>query len=61
MSEIHLEGSYRVSSSRSGSPVHLEFKAEELEKNDVFMCQWEDCGVVFTLLLTLIAHIYNGT
>ena len=60
MSELHPEGSYAVSASRPGSPAHPQFKAEELETNDVVTCQWEDCGVVFTHLPTLIAHIHNG-
>ncbi|KIM44562.1 hypothetical protein M413DRAFT_442530 [Hebeloma cylindrosporum] len=59
MSEMHPEGSYGVSASRPGSPMHLQFKAEPLETNDVVTCQWEDCGVVFTHLPTLIAHIHN--
>jgi len=61
MSEIHQEGSYGVSASRPGSPSHLQLNAEGLETNDVVTCQWEDCGVVFTHLPTLIAHIHNGT
>jgi len=32
----------------------------ELEPEDSVTCQWEDCGVVFTHLPTLIDHIHNG-
>ena len=32
----------------------------ELESEDSVTCQWDDCGVVFTHLPTLIEHIHNG-
>jgi hypothetical protein len=57
-SDIHAEGSFDVSTSRPGSPIH---GAEGIETNDVVTCQWEDCGIVFDHLPTLINHIHNGT
>ncbi|KAF5319475.1 hypothetical protein D9619_008750 [Psilocybe cf. subviscida] len=55
-SDIHAEGSYDVSASRPGSPIH---GAEGIETDDVVTCQWEDCGIVFDHLPTLIGHIHN--
>lgn len=42
--------------SRPGSPAPLDDPAEA----DTVTCQWEDCGIVFTHLPTLIEHIHNG-
>jgi len=50
------EGSYAMSASRPESP-----SMEGQETDDSVTCQWEDCGVVFTHLPTLINHIHNGT
>lgn len=43
------------STPRGGSPMQVE-----LEPEDSVTCQWEECGVVFTHLPTLIDHIHNG-
>lgn len=40
---------------RHESPVQVE-----LESEDSVTCQWEDCGILFTHLPTLIDHIHNG-
>lgn len=42
-------------STLAGSPMQVE-----LDQEDSVTCQWEDCGVVFTHLPTLIGHIHNG-
>jgi len=54
--ETHAEGSQDVSVSRLGSPVIPDGP----ESEDSVTCQWDDCGVVFTHLPTLISHIHNG-
>ena len=46
---------YRRSALRQTSPIQVE-----LESEDSVTCQWDDCGVVFTHLPTLIEHIHNG-
>lgn len=53
--EVPQEGPYTRSTPRAGSPMQVE-----LEQEDSVTCQWEDCGVVFTHLPTLIDHIHNG-
>lgn len=42
------------------SPLPLAVSADDIETEDVITCQWEECGVVFTHLPTLIDHIHNG-
>jgi hypothetical protein len=49
------QGGHARSTPRAGSPMQVE-----LEPEDSVTCQWEDCGVVFTHLPTLIDHIHNG-
>ena len=53
--EVLQEGAHARSTPRPGSPMQLE-----VEPEDSVTCQWEDCGVVFTHLPTLIDHIHNG-
>ncbi|KAJ3496395.1 hypothetical protein NLJ89_g10490 [Agrocybe chaxingu] len=56
MSEVHAEGSRGYSVSRPASPSQ---QGEGPEQEDSVTCQWEECGVVFTHLPTLIDHIHN--
>lgn len=53
--EIHQDGAYSGSALRQASPMQVE-----LESEDSVTCQWDDCGIVFTHLPTLIEHIHNG-
>ncbi|KAF9524245.1 hypothetical protein CPB83DRAFT_861685 [Crepidotus variabilis] len=48
------EGELGDSLSRAESPMQVE-----LELEDSVTCQWEDCGIVFTHLPTLIEHIHD--
>ncbi|KAF8966168.1 hypothetical protein BDZ97DRAFT_1809854 [Flammula alnicola] len=57
ISAIHPEDA--ASASRPGSPMQSSLTAEGLDTEDSVTCQWEDCGVVFTHLPTLIDHIHN--
>ncbi|KAF8151751.1 hypothetical protein B0H34DRAFT_801434 [Crassisporium funariophilum] len=59
MSEVKGEGSYGISVSRPASPMQGQSHSEMFEPEDSVTCQWEDCGVVFTHLPTLIGHIHN--
>jgi hypothetical protein len=54
-SNVGEDGAHARSTPRAGSPMQVE-----LEPEDSVTCQWEDCGVVFTHLPTLIDHIHNG-
>lgn len=51
------------STSRAGSPSEprqqVPLPIEEVEEDSV-TCLWEECGIVFTVLPTLIKHIHNG-
>lgn len=51
------------STSRAGSPSEprqqVPLPIEEVEEDSV-TCLWEECGIVFTHLPTLIDHIHNG-
>ncbi|KAF4621971.1 hypothetical protein D9613_009252 [Agrocybe pediades] len=48
------EGSHTVSASRPDSP-----SMEDQDIDDSVTCLWEDCGIVFTHLPTLISHIHD--
>jgi hypothetical protein len=56
----HPEDAYGASASRPASPSQNQPTAEDAEIEDAITCQWEECGVVFTHLPTLIDHIHNG-
>lgn len=45
--------------SRAGSQIPEEGNPEAVPEDSV-TCQWEECGIVFTHLPTLIDHIHNG-
>lgn len=45
--------------SRAGSQVPEDGDPEAIPEDSV-TCQWDDCGIVFTHLPTLIDHIHNG-
>ncbi|KAF8174566.1 hypothetical protein BJ912DRAFT_543249 [Pholiota molesta] len=55
----HPEDAYGASASRPASPSQNQPTAEDAEIEDAITCQWEECGVVFTHLPTLIDHIHN--
>ncbi|PPR00738.1 hypothetical protein CVT24_000944 [Panaeolus cyanescens] len=55
VSNVNTEGGVvHPSASRAGSPSNAEGVVE-----DSVTCQWGDCGVVFTVLDTLIDHIHS--
>ncbi|KAA1470836.1 hypothetical protein DENSPDRAFT_836732 [Dentipellis sp. KUC8613] len=58
--DVHVigeDGDYLQSSSRPSSPAVIE--APDPNDEDTVTCQWEDCGIVFNHLPTLIEHIHN--
>lgn len=48
------------SASRPGSPRDLDTIQLEDVESDSVTCLWDDCGLVFTHLPTLISHIHDG-
>lgn len=46
--------------SRPNSPLGM-ISLPSPVTDDVIKCLWEDCGIIFTHLPTLIDHIHNGT
>jgi hypothetical protein len=55
-----LAGSYNCSPSGSPAAGDKDKSAKNAEP-DAVTCLWDDCGVIFTHLPTLIAHIHDGT
>jgi hypothetical protein len=50
---------YNVSPSESPTPGDKDKSAKNAEP-DAVTCLWDDCGVIFTHLPTLITHIHDG-
>lgn len=49
------------SASRPGSPSNVEGQQPALAvEPDTIACQWEECGLIYNHLPTLIDHIHNG-
>ncbi|KAF9005112.1 hypothetical protein BDQ17DRAFT_377967 [Cyathus striatus] len=47
------------SASRAGTPPY-KLHPETLESDDSVTCQWDDCGIVYRHLPSLIDHIHNA-
>ena len=61
VSNMDGEDHYGPSVSHAASPVAAPAIHDDIdEMEDVITCQWEECGVVFGHLPTLIDHIHNG-
>ncbi|KAH9475199.1 INO80 complex subunit 1 [Psilocybe cubensis] len=61
-SEVHDEDSLGPSASRPGSPsqrAHANDVEMAVDTEDSVTCLWDDCGVVFVHLPTLITHIHE--
>ncbi|KAF9476148.1 hypothetical protein BDN70DRAFT_952425 [Pholiota conissans] len=56
--DLHPEETCGPLASRPSSPSQSQPNAED-EIEDAITCQWEECGIVFTHLPTLIDHIHN--
>lgn len=54
--------SQEMSVSRSGSPNASGNRIPDLNvfDDDTVTCEWENCGIVFNHLPSLIDHIHNG-
>ncbi|KAK7036730.1 hypothetical protein VNI00_011395 [Paramarasmius palmivorus] len=64
MSDLHPQNDYANgyprSASRPGSPTASRQQQETIDTEDTVTCQWDNCGIVFTHLPTLIEHIHNA-
>jgi|ERR1700685_3442906 hypothetical protein len=54
-----LVGRYNSSPTGSPAPGDKDKSAKNAEP-DAVTCLWDDCGVIFTHLPTLITHIHDG-
>src|SRR5882762_3603109 len=54
-----LVGPYKCSPTGSPAPGDKDKSAKNAEP-DAVTCLWDDCGVIFTHLPTLITHIHDG-
>ncbi|ESK95414.1 zinc finger protein [Moniliophthora roreri MCA 2997] len=54
-----LANGYPPSASRPSSPLGSKQQQEIIDTEDTVTCQWDNCGIVFTHLPTLIDHIHN--
>jgi hypothetical protein len=48
-----------IPNSSAGSHIPEDGEPDVIPEDSV-TCQWDDCGIVFTHLPTLIDHIHNG-
>ncbi|OJA18531.1 hypothetical protein AZE42_06656 [Rhizopogon vesiculosus] len=49
----------KMTVSQSGSPAPASTKQEEVVGSDTMTCLWDDCGIVFSHLPSLIEHIHS--
>lgn len=63
MDNVSITSAVGPSVSRRGSPSashHAEASNGGAVDEDSVTCLWDNCGVVYTHLPTLIEHIHNG-